>query len=489
MKIISKSKYLSGLQCEKLLWYHYNDKDSIPQPDQAQQAIFDQGHLVGDYAKKLFPGGIEIEWDTLDYSQTIERTRECLKLRIPVFEASLIFDNAYARADILVPVNEDKWDLIEVKSSTEVKTENICDMSIQKYIFAGAGLKIRDCILMHINNKYERFGDINPDQLFTFADKTAQVDAGMKNVRPNLQKIRSIISTKSIPDIKIGPQCKNPYTCPLIENCWSFLPDNNVNDLYRLGDKAFDLMDNGILKITDIPEDYKLSGTQRIQYNSLKNKNVFIDKPEIKLFLKQLVYPLFFLDFETFNTAIPLFDNVRPYQNVPFQFSVHIIEKEGSKPVHKMYLADGKNDPRYEIMESLIPVLGNKGSIIAYNAAFEKNILCRLTELFPQHSQWYTEIEQRIIDLYAPFRSFHYYNPVQNGSASIKEVLPAITGKGYEDMEIADGGTASQEFMRITFNEVTPEERERVRKNLEKYCEKDTYGMIEILYKLREIII
>ena len=189
------------------------------------------------------------------------------------------------------------------------------------------------------------------------------------------------------------------------------------------------------------------------------------------------------MDFETCGSVIPPFDNSSPYQQIPFQFSVHVVQKKGAKPEHFSFLADGTNDPRPEFMARLKDVMGTKGSVIAYNAGFETGILRKCAEVLPQYKNWVESINERMIDLLQPFRAFAYYHPAQDGSCSIKNVLPAMTGKSYDDMEIGDGGMVSSEYYRITFTEDN-KDKDKVRKYLEEYCGQDTMGMVNIVNKL-----
>jgi hypothetical protein len=485
---LSKSKYLSGLQCHKLLWHYYNAKDEIPEVDSATQAIFDQGHIVGEYAKKLFPDGVEIGKDAKDFEEVLSLSSKATALRKPLFEAAFKSNNAFARADILNPVGKDQWDIIEVKSSTEVKEINLNDLALQRFAYEGAGLKIAKCFILHINNKYVRHGEIEPKKLFKQVDVTEEVGKLSSSILPNLKEMLRVIGEKKFPEVEIGPQCNDPYDCPLQDKCWVFLPENNPLTLYYFKkQKAFELIHSGNLDILALPKTVKLSDKQEIQVEALRGRKPHIDRKGIKEFLGQLNYPLYYLDFETMATAIPLFDDVRPYQQVPFQFSLHIVEKSGGKPGHEGFLAYGKTDPRPEILKRLKGLLGDHGSIVAYNASFETSILKACCEVFKEYSPWFGKIKERIVDLLSPFKSFYYYHPEQIGSASIKSVLPTITEKSYEGMEIADGGTASQEYLRVTFGEVEVKERERLRRNLENYCKLDTEGMIMIVEALSRI--
>jgi len=512
MPFLSKSKYLNGLQCPKLIWVLYNDKAKVPPYDASTLAIFDQGHEVGHLAKSLFPGGIEIEGDPWKYAMLLDRTREALKKRAPLYEAAVSFGNGFARTDILNPVEDCSWDLIEVKSSTEVKQVHLDDLALQKYVVEGSGLRVRKCFLMHINADYVRQGEIEVKKLFTLADVTDQVAAISPCVAPNLAELAQIIKQKQMPDIAIGLQCDDPYTCILQEICWAFLPEDNPLTLSGFKkEKAFELIHQGILKIVDVSETTDLNGKQTIQREALRTGNRHVDPGAIQAFLETLVYPVHYLDFETFQTAIPLFDGVRPYQKVPFQFSLDIVSASetsvpsatsattrsslttestgspGAAPAHHSYLSEGRSNPNPEVLKLLKEKLGDSGSIVSYNAAFEKGVLNQAVEAYPEYLEWWNAVQLRFIDLLAPFRAFDFYHPQQAGSASLKVVLPALTGAGYESLDIADGETASREYLRVTFGGVDEKGRARVRKQLEDYCGLDTMGMIRIVEELGKI--
>ena len=484
---ISKSKYLSGLQCHKLLWFQYNAKDQIPAYDAQTQAIFDQGHIVGDLAKKLFPDGIEIAKGTNDFGKILEISKESLSRRVPLFEAAFRYENAFARADVLNPVGKNDWEIIEVKSSTDVKEVNLHDLALQRYAYEGADLSILKCFILCINNEYVRKGEIDPKKFFKKIDVTKEVREALKSVRADLKIMTDVIHQKHYPEVEIGPHCNDPYGCPLQEVCWKFLPEYNPLTLYHIKKElAFELIHEGKLDIRRLPSSVRLTDRQRIQIDSLKVQKPHIDKEGIRGFLDRLRYPLYYLDFETFMTAIPLFDGIRPFQQIPFQYSLHIIEEPNQDPKHYGFLSDGKADPRPLILGQLKDLLGSKGSIVCYNAIFERGHLQKLAEKGSSNRSWFERIERRIVDLYAPFRSFFYYHFDQRGSASLKKVLPALTGSGYEGMEIAEGSFASNEFLRVTFGEVEDEEQQKVRKQLEEYCGLDTEAMIRIVEALNK---
>ena len=214
-----------------------------------------------------------------------------------------------------------------------------------------------------------------------------------------------------------------------------------------------------------------------------------MDKDGIEEFLGNLKYPLYYLDFETFNTAVPIYDGTRPYQNIPFQFSLHIQRQKDGELEHYWYLADGDGDPRLGLLEELQKYIGGSGSIVAYNKSFEENVLKRLASSFPEYEEWINNILPRFVDLIVPFRSFYYYNPLQQGSASLKKVLPAVTGVSYDGMPIAKGDDASLAYMEIAFGDIDDERRRELRKNLLDYCGLDTKAMALITGRLHQLLL
>jgi hypothetical protein len=249
------------------------------------------------------------------------------------------------------------------------------------------------------------------------------------------------------------------------------------------------MYNSGITTIGEITNDYKLNGKQLIQQAAVIGGEPHIDREAIRTFLSSLEYPLYYLDFETIGPAVPLFDRVRPYQDVPFQFSLHVVKDEKSGPVHYSYLTSGTGDPRPGLLVELQKVLGNSGSIVAYNKGFEEGCLRDMAAAFSEYSDWIDQVCKRLIDLLGPFSNFHYYHPAQKGSASLKAVLPAITGKGYDDLDISDGQVASVAFLAAIYGEMPEEDRANVISNLQEYCGRDTEGMIWIVERLRELCV
>jgi len=479
--LLSKTKYITGLQCPRLIWTEIHEPEKIPETDPVTQHIFDQGHLVGELAKRLFPEGIDIS--TEDFMGNISSTIDLLTERKPLFEAGILAGKFYSRIDILYPAAEEEWDIVEVKSSTSVKNVHINDVAFQRYCCNQSGLNIRKCYLALINNQYVRDGEIDPEGLLNTHDVTDQVEEASVGIQDRIDGILEVVSQETCPEMIIGPHCRDPYECPLTD-CWDSLPEHNIFSLYYSGKKAFEMYNSGIVTVGEIPDGYKLNDKQRIQQACVVSGEPYVDKEAIRDFLSSLEYPLYYLDFETIGPAVPLFDGIRPYHDIPFQFSVHVVKDEQSLPVHHSYLTSGEDDPRPALLAELQKTLGNSGSIIAYNKGFEEGILRDLASAFPEYSDWIEQVCSRLVDLLAPFRNFDYYHPAQKGSASLKAVLPAITGRGYEDLEINDGQLASITFLAATYGNMPEAEKVKVMDNLEKYCGRDTEGMIWIIDKL-----
>ncbi len=482
-QLLSKTKYLNGRQCLRYLWVLFNDPDRVLATDANRQYIFDQGHVVGELAKKLYPDGIDVPQDS--FRGNIDQTIRLMEERKPLFEAGILADNLYSRVDVLYPADDESWDIIEVKSSTSAKDVHIQDAAYQRYCCRKMGLSIRKCYIAVINNKYVKEGEIDPEGFFNLLDITEDVLAVSDDIPNQVEEMYEAIERETCPEMIIGSHCRDPYDCPL-EECWEHLPEGNVFTLYYSGKKSFGLYDRGIVSIKDIPIDYKLSEKQAIQKESLVTGETYLDKEAIKGFLASLEYPLYYMDFETINPAIPLFNGTRPYQHTPFQFSVHMVRDAHSNPEHYSFLVEGTQDPRPRLLEELQKILGDSGSIIAFNKGFEEGIIKDLGKAFPEYEDWVNQVLSRMVDLLVPFRNFDYYSPSQQGSASLKAVLPAVTGKGYEELDIADGQLASMLFEKVTYGEVSDDERNKVRSDLEKYCALDTEGMIWIVDKLKQ---
>ena len=485
--LLSKSSFIKGIQCEKQLYlykYHYDLMDEI---SEGQQVIFDRGHDIGELAQHLFAGGTLATVDPKKAAQAIEKTAELIESGAKViYEAAFVFDEVLGIADIIVRDGE-QWNIYEVKSSTRISDTYFQDAAIQYYVISN-NLRVKDISIIYINNQYVRNGELDLAGLFNVETVIKPVFKLQEFIKSELERFKKVLNVKRMPEIEIGPHCNDPYRCGFHGYCWKEIPDYSVFDIAGLrGEKKFDLYELGFVKLDDVPEDYPLSSAQRLQVESHTGKKTFIDNDNIKKFLSGISYPIYFMDFETFMPAIPMFNGTRPYQQIPFQYSLHYQKNAGSKVEHYEFLADADSDPRKSFLNKLLIDTREPGIILVYNKAFEITRLKELAAYFPDYAKETEERIGRIEDLMMPFQKKYYYTPEMQGSYSIKAVLPALVPKlSYEGMDIADGGTASAAFESLYFEEDVFRINE-IRENLLKYCGMDTLAMVEILNVLQKL--
>lgn len=489
---LSKSQYLKGLQCPKALWYYRHRPDLAPEISPGQQALFDAGHEVGVLAQQYFKTGVEITEPYFEINQAIASTQKAVADGAgAIFEATAAAaDGAYSRIDIFKKVRaSDAWDLVEVKMSTTVKDYHIDDMAVQRHAFTGAGYNIRKSILMHINNQYVRSGNLDLLALFTLADCTPDVTARLADVDGNVDRLLAVIQSKKEPDIAPGDHCFSPFECDYTGHCWPTRPARSVYDLFPSGPKLNALLAHDITLISEIPDDFNMTKRQQVVVQACKTGQVQIDCAKIQKFLLSLKYPLYFLDYETVNNAVPLFDRTRPYQQVPFQFSLHIQNEKNGPVTHVEFLSTEKADPRPAFIEKLLAHCGTKGSVIVYNKAFEKRINDELGRDFPLFKPALNRVSARMVDLLVPFKSRHLYHPDMNGSASLKSVLPAfIPHMRYDTLEISDGNAAAQLYLSCLKDALPPAEQKKVFDNLRVYCGQDTLAEVKLVEVMHGLV-
>ena len=486
MKTLTKSKYMKGQQCQRLLWFA--DRKKLPESSLMEQHRFSQGPIFEKYVKQLYPNGVEL--GDLEFNENIEKTNELVKEKKLIFEAGFKFEDFFVRTDILEP-NGDGWNLYEIKASSDnpkdIKKKwdkYVPDLAFQKFVIEKSGLKIKKCFVLLLNHEYIKNGEINPKELVKKYDVTEQVEL-IDGVEENAQKYLETIKEEDEPPITISVNCNKPYECSLKAHCWGTLPTNNVLHLTNWR-QYWKFFHSGIIDMKDIPKEEKLNSKDMNIKKAHLGCEVVVDKESVKHFMNTLKFPLYHFDFETFDTAVPIYDKSKPYQKIPFQYSLHIQHEDG-KLEHFEYLADGKEDPRIKLLEQLKEEIEGKGSVVVFNKSFEIGVLTKLAEDFPEHKVWIEKVLGRIVDLAVPFQNFHYYCPTQKGKYSIKKVLPAITGKGYENLEINNGGDAS--ILYYNSHIMNKEEvNDKLRQDMLNYCGLDTEAMVWIVDELNNLI-
>ncbi len=484
---LSKSRFMSGLQCHKRLYLELYEPALAEQGDDRTQSLIDQGQKVGALARNRYPGGRLIEHDYLHHSDAELTTRSALSDRaIPaVYEGAFSFDRVAVRADILTKTRDSRVDLFEVKSGLDVKDEHQWDVAVQLYVLEGAGVPVRQALLTHLNREYiYPGGDYDLKQLFTSTDIGEAARGKRGDLIDALRVMREVLAAKAPPAIATGPQCEKPYHCPFSEHCHQGAPEHSIEDLPRLGARLREqLVSMGILDIRKVPT--SLGGLSAIQarvVQAVKSGRQFHDSA-ISRKLAEAKFPVHFVDFETYMPALPLYPGTHPYTMIPFQWSDHILNANGGL-VHCEFLHTDRNDPRPQFIKSLLEAVGRKGSIIVYSS-FESTRLKELAEIFPKYAPDLNRVRERIVDLLPMIRE-HVYDPEFHGSFSMKSVLPAlIPALGYDDLEIAEGNAASVAYAEIQEPETPPERVAKLRADLLAYCKRDTQAMLEIFRLLR----
>jgi uncharacterized protein DUF2779 len=446
---INKSKFVAGCQCLKRLHLQVHQPELAADPSGAAEAITEQGREVGMLARKLFPGGIEVD-GSAGLNQAIRTTRQLLaNPKIPaIFEGAFEYEGIIIKTDILHRRKENVWRLVEVKSSSELKDHYVQDVAIQKYVLSGSGLKVASVWLAHINRAYVLTGTaVDPRQLFSFRDLSQRA----QNFQPELiLRLRSqfhILAMPEAPDVPTGLHCINSVVCEFFNHCNTPKPHDHIGYLPRLHASAMEKLEAmGVQSVQDIPADFELSQIQRRACAAIQTGQPWFSS-DLKKEFEALKYPLYFMDFETINLAIPRFSGMRPYDHLPFQWSVHLQRQPGGKPEHFEFLAMDNGDLRTPFISSLYEALGDgNGTIVVYNEQFESQRLWELASWLPAYTDPIRVIQRRLWDLLPVVRN-HVYHPAFGGSFSLKAVLPALLpDMTYEGMEVPDGQVVSRFF-------------------------------------------
>jgi hypothetical protein len=479
---LSKSRVQSGAQCTLKLWYDCFERDLAPPVDEILQFIFDRGTDVGELAQERYAGGKLIEAMYYETDLAVEQTNEAISdpAVSALFEPAFIHRNVSARIDVLQRVEADSWDLIEVKSASNAKHVYVRDLAIQLWILQGAGLDVRRAGLLLLNKEYVYDGkQLDLGQLFTFVDLTSKALEMRDEVEALVESLQEVLAQDAAPQIEPGPQCRAPYNCPYHSHCTkdSVALEHPVRTLPRISAKKLSQLGAlGVEEINDIPADFALNEAQaRTRECVVAGKDWVSDG--LAGALANIIYPVYHLDFETFMPAIPVYAGTRPFEQVPFLYSIHR-ETQNGDVEHYEHLCEGSDDPHRELAERLVADLGDRGSICVYSS-FEAIIIKALARRLPDLAPALEAMVDRIWDLLPIIRS-HYYHPAFQGSFSIKTVLPALVpGRDYADMEIGGGMAAAIKY-EMALKSADEEERAGIFDDLRAYCQLDTLAMVEL---------
>lgn len=489
---LSKSGYMQFLKHPALLWLAKYDKTKLPPVDAATQAIFDAGHAFEAYAESLFPEAALIGFNDYDeYKSMPERTQAALENGAHTIFQGRFSHEAYTFiCDIVHKVGEKALDLYEIKSSTAAKDDHIYDLAYQAMILEDKGYEVQNVAVIHVNSGYVRQGNIDPVQLTAITDVTERVRGEMQNTRRLAEGALKIMSSSEIPDISPSrARLKSFDDYMKVYRNLVEVAEGSIYDLVSIdAEKAGELEKLGIKNIIDIPDDFHLTTKQRLQVMVTKSGEPMINKKAIAEFIDSLEYPLYFLDYETMASAVPYFDGTKPYQQLPFQYSLHVIDEPGAKLRHMAYLHSENSNPAESLSKQLKEQVGENGTVLTWNMMFEKSCNKTLGALAPEFEQFYKDLNWRIVDLMEPFATGLYAHKDFKGSASIKNVLPVLVPElSYKELEIQEGSSAQRLWMEAVLDDRHDGDKDKILADLLKYCELDTLAMVRIFEVLNKL--
>lgn len=483
--MLTKSDFMKYIECPAYLWLSRYMPDSLPEDTPEMERIFAMGREVDELSKKLFAGGVQIN----GYNQEgWENTKKALaKEEKALFQPTVVADPLACRADILTKSKKgDTWDINEVKMATAVKEEYIYDVGFQRICFENAGIKIDRTIIVHINRDYIRHGEIEIDKLFISEDITNKVDEKLPEIKKEIEKALEVLKIKNRVDLQLIESCNNPKRCEYLE---CYCKENS--EIYSLVDKIspkhlLALLDREILN----PEKIQPDILKSVEYKP-KEKFTRIDAIAIKKEIEKLEYPLYFFDYETYGAAIPPFDGTRPYQQIPFQYSLMKKDSPTAPIQHTEFLMRRFENPVPELLAQLKRDIGPKGSVIVWFALFEMTRNKEMAKMEPASADFLESLNRRIFDLMLifQFKNQMYVKSEFKELASLKIILPVLCPElSYDNLVIHEGGEASASWSVLTSDKTLAKEKLEIEKNMLAYCKRDTEAMVGILNRVIEDI-
>lgn len=487
-KWLTKSNYLNYLISPAYLWLQKYEPHRLPPVSEGGEFLAEQGDEIERYARQIMSDGVEVQGDLFEGIDNSAPLLESGKQRL--YQASVLTERKlYARADILDPHNG-AWDLYEVKSSTRPKFSHYHDQAFQKIAFEEAGYKIGRMFVVHVNSRYVRKGEIDPKQLLKVTEVTEEVENLLSRTIKGINGALEVLALPKCPD-------DTPLGCnqlgrwlEVYRHLYPDLPLNSVYNLFGLNPGLLkDLMERGIELLEDVPEDIELNPRQAAQVLAVKSQRPHIRHDTLQGELDKLAYPLYFLDYETVGPAVPLYDGTRPYQAIPFQYSLHIIDEPGGEVRQTEFLSDGRELPVKALLEQLLADLGPTGTVIVWHKDFEMGCNDTMAKLAPKYAWFLKGVNNRIYDLKEIFSELHYVDHRFRGSASIKDVLPVLVPElSYKELEIQKGDVASLRWYKAATGRLTAEEAGKVMRDLRVYCGQDTLAMVRIYEFLQKAL-
>ncbi len=483
---LSKSEYIMFLKHPAWLWLKKHDKSKLPVPDANLQATLDAGNEFEGYAQKMFPDGVQLGFNDYDeYLSLPQRTKEVLDSGAKtIFQGRFEADSITCICDVVDRAEKNTLDLYEIKSSTKVKPEHYPDLAFQVVVLESAGFKINKVAVIHVNNEYVRDGEVDFTKLSAVTDITNEVREIIDETKNNIQLALKVINLPKLPNpspryAKLGSFGE---WLEIYKALGNKIDPYSIYNLIAPSVKLIgDLEDSGISLIKDIPEDFKLTPKQLAQVIATKNNERIINKEGIENFIETLTYPLYFLDYETAMSIVPLYDKTKPYQQIPFQYSLYTIEKKGGEPKHSEYLHRDDSHPVPGLLGKLSEDIDSTGTILVWYKAFETGRNKEMAQMFPEFSEFLEDVNNRVIDLMEPFASGLFVDKDFFGSASIKNVLPVIVPNlSYKQLDIQEGASAQRLWTDAVLRDKSDINKDKLFYDLIEYCKMDTLAMVEI---------
>jgi len=493
---ITKTDYLDYTFCKKNLWLkkHKHELFDGVELSDFEKKIIEEGNLADAEAQNLFLDGVLVE--SVDNEAVLD-TKKLIEDKVEtIFQGTFYEDDFFIRADIL---NYNKvlggWELYEVKASNDVKRKEphhyINDLAFQKSVIEKSGLKIVKASVIHLNKEYRRSGDVNYRELFIFVDLTDEVIEQQVDVKKQMEEIKEYLNMAEQKNCECLYRGRSSQ-CTTFKYSNPEVPDYSVHDINRIGlskKLLYDWIDRGIYSLDDIDNPEKLTGSKLAQYKAYKNGSAVIDREGIIKELGKLVFPLYFFDYEGFVSAVPQFDGFGAYEQIPFQYSLHIMDEQGNIDHKEFLITEPKGDLTLPLVKQMKEDIDPSGTVIAWYKTYEKQRNAKLAELHPEYADFLQEINDKMFDLMHIFSKDLYVDPAFKGSSSIKKVLPdMVPDLTYATMNISKGDQASERWEKMISKNTPPEEKEKIKKDLLDYCALDTMAMVRIYLRLIEIV-
>ncbi len=486
--MLSKSQYTKYKGCPKHLWLYRNKKEVLTPPDEATQKKLDRGYDIGLLAQKQFPGGVAVRDGWKNPAAAVAQTRELMARGVPaIYEAAFLYNDILVLVDILEKTPTG-WNIVEVKSSGKnIKPIYFDDISIQNYVVCKSGVPVEHCYLMHINTDYFQDTDQTDWKKFFLLTLMDPELTPNEEIEQDIENIKALLAGPE-PEARLDKSdCAG---CEAYAYCWRNVPQDSVFEVFR-SQAARDYMALGILRVQDVPPDSCNTAKLNHWVEVYRTQQPYIDRTAVAQWLNRLEYPLYYFDFETCQPVVPLWRYSRPYQQIPFQFSLHVQRKPNGPFEHYEYLFEGKKDPRYGCVQAMFKYIGEKGTLIAHHAAFEKGRIGEMAHDLPLPQEQKDALLRmcgRFMDTETPFKQ-DYLHPHMHGSSSIKKVLPSLVPEmTYEGMPVANGGDAMNAFDVLYFGHLSVPEQAQLRKDLLAYCKQDTWAMVKLVDALRDSV-